>query len=168
MKLLVSGSPHLESSNSRFLAAIGQLSGTGEYLPATYLAELPVFQPALDHAPWPANVLRWREDVASAEAIFICTPAYLHNIPGVLKNALDWLASSGEMSGKSVVAMTLTPNAPRGEKAMQSLLWSLSALDARVVAAAPFYRDDVRTDSESQFTNPATAEMLQALLEMLP
>ena len=137
--LLLSGSPHPDSANSRFLLAIAHLAGR-EAMLTDYLAELPVFQPGRDKAPWPPAVLRFRADVAAADAVIVSTPAYLHNIPGVLKNALDWLASSGELSEKPVLALTFTPGAPRGERARRSLLWSLEALNARVVAEAGFYQ----------------------------
>ena len=40
-----------------------------------------------------------REEVKSADAIWIFSPAYNHDIPGVLKNALDWLSRSLDLSG---------------------------------------------------------------------
>ncbi|MCW3821386.1 NAD(P)H-dependent oxidoreductase [Leptospira interrogans] len=34
----------------------------------------------------------------------ICTPEYAHNMPGVLKNSLDWVVGSGEYVNKPVMA----------------------------------------------------------------
>ncbi len=167
MRLLVSGSPRPSSANSRLLTATAKLDPAGTYQPCPYIAELPVFQPDRDCAPWPEEVHRWRRDLAAAEAVILTTPAYLHNIPGVLKNALDWLASSGELVGKPVLAVTYTPAAPRGEKAMQSLLWSLSALDARVVASMQLYRGETALSEDGELLPCLTRESLEAGLALL-
>lgn len=166
MLLLISGSPAPTSANSKLLLAIGQLSNQ-DYQLADYLADLPVFQPDRDKAPWPETVLRWRADLAKADAVIISTPAYLHNIPGVLKNALDWLASSGEFDVKPTLVFTFTPAPPRGDRARQSLLWSLEALNARVVAEAALYQGEVALE-ETMIGDEESREMVIAALELLP
>lgn len=166
MLLLVSGSPHPDSSNSRLLEAIGKLSDR-EYLAADYLADLPVFQPDRDKAPWPDAVLRWRADLKKSRAVIISTPAYLYNIPGVLKNALDWLASSGEFDEKPTLVLTFTPGPPRGERARQSLLWSLEALNARVVAESALFQKQVTFTDTGEVVAGEDRELLLAALELL-
>jgi NAD(P)H-dependent FMN reductase len=166
MRLLVSGSPGPLSANSRLLVALGQLGGT-DYLLADYLADLPVFQPGRDKAPWPEGVIRWRKDVASAGSVIFSTPAYLHNIPGVLKNALEWLTSSGELDAKPCLVFTLTPGAPRGERARQSLLWSLEALNARVVAEGGLYQPEIKLAEDGHLTEGEERQMLEELLALL-
>ncbi|SEP97936.1 NADPH-dependent FMN reductase [Neolewinella agarilytica] len=167
MLLLISGSPSAESANSRFLRAIGQMSGR-TICAADYLADLPVFQPGRDKAPWPPTVLRWRKELAAAEAVIFSTPAYLHNLPGVLKNALDWLASSGELDQKPALVFTFTPSSPRGERARQSLLWSLEALNTRVVAEAALYQNDVSFTENGDIAAGDSREMLVEALGLLP
>ena len=127
-----------------------------------------IFQPERDRAPWLEGVVAFRQAIAQADAVIISTPAYLHNIPGVLKNALDWLASSGELSEKPVLAFTLTPNAPRGERARQSLLWSLEALNARVVAEAGLYRSDLSYGEDGSLLPSSGKELLVEALKLLP
>ena len=166
MLLLVSGSPHPNSANSRLLKAVGKLSGK-ESQSADYLADLPIFQPGRDKAPWPETVLQWRADLIQAEAVIICTPAYLHNLPGVLKNALDWLASSGEFDAKPTLVLTFTPGPPRGDRARQSLLWSLEALNARVVAESALYQKKVTFTDEGEIGPGEERELLPAAIELL-
>lgn len=166
MLLLISGSPHPQSANSRFLAGIGKLQ-EWPVITAEYIADLPVFQPSRDNAPWPELALQWRADVALAQAVVISTPAYLHNIPGVLKNALDWLASSGEFDAKPTLVFTFTPGAPRGDKARQSLLWSLEALNARVVAEAPFYQKTISFSGDGSIIAGDEREILEEALLLL-
>jgi chromate reductase len=61
-----------------------------------------------------------------------CSPEYAFGVPGVLKNALDWTVSSGEFSGKPVVAISASPLWSGGDKAHASLLLTLTALGANV------------------------------------
>ena len=165
--LTVSGSPAAASANSRFLAALGELT-EASVIAAPDISQLPVFQPDRDRAPWPVEVLGFRSALLEADAVILSTPAYLHNIPGVLKNALDWLASSGELSEKPVLAFTLTPNAPRGERARQSLLWSLEALNARVLAEAALYQSELVYGEDGKLTPSSSQELLIEALKLLP
>jgi NAD(P)H-dependent FMN reductase len=48
--------------------------------------------------------------------------------PGSLKNALDWLVSSGELNDKPVAAISASPLPTGGDKALTSLLLTLKAL----------------------------------------
>ena len=164
--LTVSGSPHPESKTSRLLRACGYLT----LLPlvsSISVAALPLFQPSPEGEPIPAPIAQWREEWKGAEAVIIATPAYLDNIPGVLKNALDWLAASGEASGKPVLPVTFPPHAPRGEHTMQSLLWSLSALGANVVAQLPLYQQGTYFNDNGDIADGESRELLTAALGLL-
>ena len=41
----------------------------------------------------------FRAALKSANAVLLSSPEYAHGVPGVLKNALDWLVGSGELVG---------------------------------------------------------------------
>ena len=51
---------------------------------------------------------------------------------GSLKNAFDWIVSSGEFVNKPVAALSASPYPTGGERAHASLLSTLTALDADV------------------------------------
>jgi chromate reductase len=55
------------------------------------LGQLPPFNEDMIEDP-PAPVQDLREAVAAADGVLIATPEYNSSIPGVLKNALDWLS----------------------------------------------------------------------------
>jgi NAD(P)H-dependent FMN reductase len=57
-------------------------------------------------------------------------------MPGVLKNALDWLVSSGEMYGKRVAVLCAAPSPERGGYARKALAQTLGAQGAHVVLCA--------------------------------
>jgi len=71
------------------------------------LASIPPFNEDLDLATGegPEGVQRLLRQVRSADGLLIATPEYNHSLPGVLKNALDWLsrpAPDEVLSGKPV------------------------------------------------------------------
>ena len=56
------------------------------------IGSLPHYSGDLDVEPKPASVSKLIEQVQAADAIVIATPEYNYSIPGVLKNAIDWLS----------------------------------------------------------------------------
>src|SRR5690349_3915443 len=103
--LAISGSLRAASSNTTVLRALAALALAGVAITLyDRLGELPYFNPDLDRegdTP-PAVVADLRARIARADALLISSPEYAHGVPGVLKNALDWLVSSLEFPGKPV------------------------------------------------------------------
>ena len=56
------------------------------------LDHLPFYNEDLDTADAPAPVAALRAAAADADAVLVVTPEYNGGIPGVLKNAIDWLS----------------------------------------------------------------------------
>jgi NAD(P)H-dependent FMN reductase len=98
------------------------------------LHEIPAFSPEI--APAPAAVDAWRALVSSADALLIATPEYAHGLPGVLKNALDWLVGTGELYGKRVAILSAAPSRECGGYARADLERTLRAQGADVLASA--------------------------------
>jgi NAD(P)H-dependent FMN reductase len=165
--LTLSGSPAPDSANSRLLRSLSTLTDRS-VVPAPDIAALPLYQPNRDRAPVPEAVLAYRRAVTDARAVVVCTPAYLHNLPAVLKNALEWLTTSGELYDKPVLVLTFTPHPPRGERARQSLLWSLEALNARVVAEVGLYQSETPFGEDGQLLESETRELLYQAMQLLP
>lgn len=165
--LTISGSARVDSSNTKLLNAITSLCSQFRFHHYHLLPQLPLFLADDDKAPFPEAVLKWRKVVKDADAIIVATPEYLHNIPALLKNALEWLSSSGELFEKSVLPITFTPHQPRGQKAMQALLNVLNALKARVVGQLDLYQNEVAFDDEGNVINKETIDLLKLALKQL-
>lgn len=163
----ISGSARPTSSNVQFLEALAASITTHELVHLSIPEELPLFRAGLDQYPWPPAVVAWRAAVAQADALIIATPEYLHNLPALLKNALEWLTSSGELAGKAVLPITLTPHPPRGEKAMQSLTWSLQALNARIVTQLPLYQKDILGLEKGIIEDGEALDILKMAIDLL-
>ena len=113
------------------------------------------------------EVLNWKNALKNSDALIISTPEYIYNIPALIKNAFEWVTASGELHQKKVLAITFTPNELRGKKAMQSLLWSLQALDTQVVAQLPMYQNEIEFDEKNQFVMNEQIEMLKEAIYLL-
>lgn len=112
--------------------------------------------------------MQWRAQVAASRCVIISTPEYLHNIPAVLKNGLEWLKSTGELHSKPVLPITFTPHPPRGEDAMMSLRKSLQALEARIAVELPLYQHTLPKNPDGSWRlEGEVLEWLATALEML-
>lgn len=56
------------------------------------LGELPFYNEEIDTDDAPESVVALRQAAAEADAALVVTPEYNGSIPGVLKNAIDWLS----------------------------------------------------------------------------
>jgi NAD(P)H-dependent FMN reductase len=94
---------------------------------------LPFFNPDLDNEEVPEAVEGFRAELRNADGLLISSPEYAHGVPGVLKNALDWLVGStqGEIVDKPVALVNASPYATI---AQASLVETLRVMSARVVA----------------------------------
>lgn len=125
--LAISGSLRVSSSNTAIIHAIAQMALKNINVKiADGLAKLPHFDP--DNARGNSDVAAFRKSVQESDGIIICTPEYAFGVPGVLKNALDWSVSSGEFNEKPVCAISASPLPSGGDKALASLLLTLTAL----------------------------------------
>ncbi len=93
MKVLgLSGSLRAESHNLRLLRAAAEGLPSGWELEVwDRLAEVPPFnEDDEDAAPEPVRALN--DAIREADAVLVATPEYNASLPGVLKNALDWVS----------------------------------------------------------------------------
>lgn len=109
--LAVSGSLREASVNSTFLNALARLKPDNiNVLLQTGLDLLPLFNPDDETMPV-AEVADWRRNLQDADLVIIASPEYAHGVTGVIKNALDWIVSSGEFTDKPVSIPNLSPRA---------------------------------------------------------
>jgi len=136
MKILaVSGSLRTMSYNSAIIKALKSID-TNIFI-YNDLNKLPFFNPDLDNHTLekdnsPLSVQELRKNFAIADAIIISTPEYAFEIPGVLKNALDWLVSSSEIVNKPVAIISASTSAMGGDKANNVLVNLVKVLTGNI------------------------------------
>lgn len=166
--LFISASASPNSSNYFLLKGVAELLNKQHEMEVYQgLYEWELFTPQKLKSNTPKNIESLKKKIITADAIFLSTPEYTHNIPAVLKNLIEWCTASGEFSGKKVVAITFTPHEPRGEYAMNSLIASLKALEAKVVAQIPLYKTDVEIQDYKIELKAEQKEMLKAVMDMI-
>lgn len=134
MRILgISGSLRAVSSNTALLRAAAALAPAGvEITLYEGLGDLPHFNPDLEACEPPA-VTGLRERVRWADGLWISSPEYAHGVPGVLKNALDWLVGGEEFVDKPVALLNASP---RSTHAQESLAEIVRTMSARLVTEA--------------------------------
>lgn len=128
--LAISGSLRAASSNSVVIRAAALLAPPQVSVTAyTGLASIPPFNPDDDGDTLPPAVMDLRRRIATADAVLICSPEYAHGVPGVLKNALDWLVGGIEIVDKPVALINASS---RATIAQAQLAETLRTMKARV------------------------------------
>lgn len=131
--LAISGSLRLVSSNTALLRAAARLAPRGiEITVYDGLGDLPHFNPDLEGVE-PPSVISFRNQLQASDGVLISSPEYAHGVPGVLKNALDWLVGTGELVDKSVALLNASP---RSTYAQASLMETIRVMSARIVSEA--------------------------------
>lgn len=168
----ISGSLRTQSSNTRLLASIGGILPAGtEFRMYQGLAALPHFSPDLDGDEAPVNraVREWREALRAADACVICTPEYARGVPGSLKNALDWIVSSGEFMNMPTAVLSASPHPDGGSTSLHSLILTLKMMSATIpeeaTLAIPFVSSIFGVDGS--VTDPTTTSSLLHIVRAL-
>ena len=127
--LAVSGSLRDKSSNTILLQAMIRLAPNNVKIELYQeLGDLPHFNPDLDtEDDTPLFVASLRRQVKSANGVLISSPEYAHGVPGALKNALDWLVSSGETVDKPLVLVNTSPRAHHAQEQLVEILKTMAA-----------------------------------------
>jgi NAD(P)H-dependent FMN reductase len=127
----VSGSLQSASSNTRFLAAARAVAPDGTTVDLFESVDaLPHFNPDLVA---PRAVADFRERIAAADGVLIASPEYAHEMPGSLKNALDWVVGTGELYAKRVAIVIVSPRPDGGTYAREAIERTLGAQGSEIV-----------------------------------
>ena len=129
--LMIVGSLRKQSFNRQLAQKIEGI--LGDRASVTYLEfqNLPYLDQDIEF-PAPESVARVRSAVQEADGIWICTPEYNYQIPGGLKNLLDWLSRPLEENnwklGSAVKSKPVTISGVAGKSAAAGVRKALSSL----------------------------------------
>jgi chromate reductase len=134
----ISGSLRRDSHNAALLRHAGELfeAEGAEFEIYDGLREIPPYDEDDDVENGPEAVARIRAAVAEADALFFATPEYNSSIPGVLKNAIDWLSrplATNPLRNKPVAVIGASTGMFGAVWAQAELRKVLAATGARVV-----------------------------------
>lgn len=130
------GSLRRASLNAAVAKALPSLAPEGVTVSALgSVGAFPLYDADVQDQGFPASVLAMAEEIRAADGVIIVTPEYNYSMPGVLKNAIDWLSrvTPQPLAGKPVAIQTASPGAIGGARAQYHLRQSLVFLDAIVL-----------------------------------
>ena len=154
------------SSNAARLRAAATLVPDGmELVRYPSIGDLPHFNPDLDTEPPLPVVGRFRAALTAADGLLVATPEYAHEMPGVLKNSLDWMVGSGELIDTPVAIMSAGGGG--GEHVLRILSTTLEVMSARVVVTLGVGGVRNKRDERGDIVDPATLDQIAAMLVRL-
>ncbi len=109
----LSGSLRRASFNAGLLRAAADLAPRGVRIEIGSLREVPLYDGDLEAAQGlPPAVRTLQAQLAAAQGLLLVTPEYNSGIPGVFKNALDWMSRGDGLAafaGKPVALIGASP-----------------------------------------------------------
>jgi len=175
--LAISGSLRADSHNTQLLRAAQKFNHGGQEIEIYEgLRDIPPYDLDLDTPELrPATVADLRRRVQEADGLLIATPEFNYSIPGVLKNALDWLSTDWTrteglpLHRKPTAILGAAPTnfgTVRAQLALrQVFVWTET--DVVVKPEVQVFRSHERFDTDGNLTDETTIELLQGLLAAL-
>jgi chromate reductase len=167
----LSGSLRRDSHNTRLLRGVAELLPDGVELDVfDQLAAIPPYSEDDEHETPPA-VAALTAAIAGADAVLVATPEYNASIPGVLKNALDWVSrpiASTPLRGKPAAVIGASTSLFGAIWAQAETRKVLSTIGARVVdREIPIPQADQALGADGLPLDDDARELLDATLTEL-
>lgn len=174
--LVLSGSLRADSHNAALLRAAKKFGAGLDIEIYDGLREIAPYDMDLDTPRQrPAAVAELRRRIAAADGVLIATPEFNYSIPGVLKNAIDWVSTDWTkaevlpLQRKPVAIMGAAPTqfgSVRAQLALrQVFVWTES--DVVVKPEVIAFRSHERFDDAGNLADETTIDLLRGLLAAL-
>jgi chromate reductase, NAD(P)H dehydrogenase (quinone) len=165
----IAGSLRRDSFNRRLLQAAVEIAAPEMHVQLyDHLASVPLFSEDIEAAALPAGVQHLREQVARADAVLIATPEYNQSVPGVLKNAIDWLSRPPDecLANKPVAVIGATAGRWGTRLAQSHLRHVLYATEALVMPRPSLFIAGAADlfDVDGHLVDERTSQALHQLL----
>ena len=111
----IAGSLRQHSFNAALLRAAAAVAPAGCTVDSASIRDIPLYDGDVEAAAGvPAVVETLKERMAAADGLLLVTPEYNNSIPGVFKNAIDWLSRPPQdiprvFGGRPVALIGATP-----------------------------------------------------------
>jgi chromate reductase, NAD(P)H dehydrogenase (quinone) len=160
---VVIGSLRKDSVSRKLAAAFANLTPDLAFS-TVEIGDLPLFDQDLEGAP-PTAWVRFREQIAAADALLFVTPEYNRSVPGVLKNAIDVGSrpyGASVWDGKPGAVISVSPGAIGGFGANHHLRQSLVFLNVPLLSKEAYVGNAFSLfGQDGGPTNAATADFLK-------
>lgn len=129
--LMIVGSLRKNSFNMQLAKYVEEMLAEKAQVSFMNYAELPFMNQDIEF-PAPDSVAKARQEIMDADGIWIFSPEYNYQIPGVLKNLLDWLSrplvQNDRERGSAVKGKVVTVSGVAGKSGAAGVRKNLSML----------------------------------------
>ena len=158
------GSLRAGSFNRMALEFAGTMMPQGMALDIADIRAVPPFDADVFARGFPPEVSPLRERIRRADGVLIATPEYNFSIPGVLKNALDWISRGNDQpfAMKPIAIMSASPGPLGGARVQYDLRRVFLFLNAMVLAKPEVFIGMVNTkfDANRQCIDDGTRKFV--------
>ncbi|MFP2768136.1 NADPH-dependent FMN reductase [Oceanisphaera sp. KMM 10153] len=166
-----SGSLRKDSYNTAAIRIAIEMAPTECDIELLDISKLPLYNQELDGDKVPPEVLQLAEKVITADAILFSTPEYNYSVPGVLKNAIDWLSRQKPQpfAGKPAAIMSSSMSQLGGARAQYHLRQIMIYLDVHFVNKPEVMIAGAheKFDSHGQLADATTRDFIGQLVTAL-
>jgi chromate reductase len=169
IKLLgISGSLRAQSYNSGALSVVGSVLPEDIEFDVASLSDLPFYNADVEQRGFPAAVEDFRRRVAAADALIFAVPEYNFSVPGVLKNALEWLSRppNPPTNGKpcAVFGASVSPlGTARGQFHFRHICVSLNMIAVNA-PHVDITNAKTKFDAQGSLTDQASIDLIRQLV----
>jgi chromate reductase, NAD(P)H dehydrogenase (quinone) len=166
----VAGSLRAGSYNRALLRAAQEMAPGALRIEVADLIDLPMFNADVDARGTPAAVTELRMLIRDADGLLLVTPEYNHGVPGVLKNAIDWLSQplrGNVLEGKPTAIMGASTGLAGTARAQSQLRQSFVLTNTPVMLQPEVLvgRAQERFDTGGRLTDEPTRRFLGLFLD---
>ena len=166
----IAGSLRRASYNRALLRAAAELVPATLHVEIHPLDDIPLYNGDVEEAGVPASVAALRDAVRQADALLIATPEYNHGVPGVLKNAIDWLSRpprDSALNGKVAALMGASPGMTGTARAQSQLRQAFVFTNTYALRQPEVLvgRAHEKFDADGRLTDQATRDIVATLLQ---
>ncbi len=168
------GSLRKGSYNAAIARALPALAPEGVTIfPLGSVGDFPLYSADVQAQGFPPVVTATADAIRAADGVIFVTPEYNHSVPGVLKNAIDWLSRlpNQPFADKPVAIESASTGLFRGLRAQLHLRAMFVYLDARALNRPEIMVPQVnqKIDASGELTDAATrgfiADQLKAFAD---
>ena len=168
--LVICGSLRKASFNAIVAKSLPALAPAGMTLvPSPPIGDIPLYNADVQEKGFPAPVTTLGDAIRKSDGVIIVTPEYNYSIPGVLKNAIDWVSRLPDQpfAHKPVALQSASMGPLGGARAQYHLRQTLVFLEAHVFNRPEIFIATVqnKVNDKGELTDETTRGFIKQQLE---